>query len=93
MLQYRISSIHSVVYVASGLFNGVSRCGQAWVFSGASWVLFGTPRPPSPMIHYTLPRFILKDPGLQPLGNHQKQGAIQDVMINPKITLGLTRGG
>ena len=25
------------------------------------------PRPSSPTIHYTLPRFILKDPGLQPL--------------------------
>jgi hypothetical protein len=53
MLQYRISSIHSVVYVASGLFNGVSRCGQAWVFSGVSWVLFRTPWPPSPTIHYS----------------------------------------
>jgi hypothetical protein len=31
--------------------------------SGASWVLFGTPRPHPPTIHYTLPRFILKDPG------------------------------
>jgi hypothetical protein len=41
----------------------------------------------------TLPRFILKDPGLQPLRNPQKQGAIRDVMTNPKTTLGLTRGG
>ena len=47
----------------------------------------------APTTHYTLPRFILKDPGLQPLRNPQKQGAILDVMINPKITLGLTRGG
>jgi hypothetical protein len=36
---------------------------------------------------------ILKDPGLQPLRNPQKQGAILDVITNPKITLGLTRGG
>jgi hypothetical protein len=48
--------------------------------------------PSAPTIHYTLPRFILKDPGLQPLKNPQKQGAILDVMTNPKITLGLTRG-
>jgi hypothetical protein len=66
---------------------------QAWTLSGASWVPFGTARPPSPTIHYILPRFILKDPGLQPLRNPQKQGAIRDVMTNPKITLGFTRGG
>jgi hypothetical protein len=66
---------------------------SAWSVSRASWVLFRTPRPPSPTIHYTLPRFILKDPGLQPLRNPQKQVAILDVMTNPKITLGLTRGG
>ena len=70
----------------------ISLC-QAWALSRASSVLFGTPRPPSPTIHYTLPRFILKDPGLQPLRNPQKQGAIRDVMTNPKTTLGLTRGG
>ena len=58
---------------------------SAWSVSVASWVLFGTPRPPSPTIHYTLPRFILKDPGPQPLRNPQKQGAL--------LTLGLTRGG
>jgi hypothetical protein len=39
---------------ATGWFNGVSGYGQAWVFSGASWVLFGTPRPPSPTIHYNM---------------------------------------
>jgi hypothetical protein len=38
-------------------------------------------------------RFNLKDPGPQPLRNPQKQGAILDAMTNPKITLGLTRGG
>ena len=59
--------------------------------SGASWVLFGTPWPPSPTIHYTLPRFILKDPGLQLLGNPHKQGVVRNVMINPKITLRLAR--
>ena len=37
-------------------------------------MLFGTPRPPSPTIHYTLPRFILKDPGLQLLGNPETSG-------------------
>jgi hypothetical protein len=35
----------------------------------------------------------LKELGLQPLGNPQKQGAMRDVMINPKMTLGLRRGG
>ena len=29
----------------------ISLC-QAWALSRASWVLFGTPRPPSPTIHY-----------------------------------------
>jgi hypothetical protein len=54
-----------------------------------SWCVVG-PHPPT--IHYTLHRFILKDPGLQSLGNPQKQGAIRDVMTNPKNTLELTRG-
>jgi hypothetical protein len=31
---------------------------------------------PSSTIHYTLPRFILKDPGLQLLGNPQKQRVV-----------------
>jgi hypothetical protein len=43
-------------------------------------------------IHYSLSRFILKVPGLQPLRNPQKQGATRDVMTNPKTTLELTRG-
>ena len=51
------------------------------------------PSAPIPTIHYTLPRFNLTDPGPQPLRNPQKQGAILDAMTNPKITLGLTRGG
>jgi hypothetical protein len=42
---------------------------SAWLVCVASWVPFGTPRPPSPTTRYTLPRFILKDPGLQPLRN------------------------
>jgi hypothetical protein len=29
----------------------ISFC-PAWALSGASWVPFGTPRPPSPTIHY-----------------------------------------
>jgi hypothetical protein len=60
---------------------------------GYFWYIMGALRnssAPIPTIHYTLPRFILKDPGCQPLGNPQTQGAIRDVMINPKITLGLT---
>ena len=52
MLQYCISSYYPSWLFASSLVDGVSRSGQAWVFSGASWVLFGTPRPPSPTIHY-----------------------------------------
>ena len=43
-------------------------------------------------IHYTPPRFILKDHGLQLLGNPPKQVAVRAMMINPKINLGLTRG-
>ena len=42
-------------------------------------------------IHYTPPRFILKDPELQLLGNPPKQVVVRDIMINPKINLGLTR--
>jgi hypothetical protein len=75
------------------MYHQIALVGQAWVFlvhHGCSSGLLGT-HPPT--IHYTLHRFILKDPGLQSLGNPQKQGAIRDVMINPKITLGLTRGG
>jgi hypothetical protein len=48
--------------------------------------------PIPPTIHYTLPRFILKDTGLQLLGNPQKKVVVRDIMINPKINLGLTRG-
>jgi hypothetical protein len=47
---------------------------------------------PTPTIHYILPRFILKDAGLQLLGNPEKQVVFRDIMINPKINLGLTRG-
>jgi hypothetical protein len=41
--------------------------------------------PIPPTIHYTLPRFILKDTGLQLLGNPQKKVVVRDIMINPKI--------
>ena len=46
--------------------------------SGASWVLFELLAPHPPTIHYTLPRFILSDPGLQLLGSPQKQGVVRD---------------
>jgi hypothetical protein len=67
-----------VISFASSLVDGVSRCGQAWVFlvhHGCSSGLLG-PHPPT--LHYTLPRFILKDPGLQLLGNPQRQGVVRD---------------
>jgi len=58
---------------------------------GIFWCIMGALRnssAPSPTIHDTLPRFILKDPGLQPLGNPQKQGAIRDVMTKLPISMG-----
>ena len=82
-----------LLLIRSAQFCGISssaKRGQFLVHHGCSSEPLG---PPPPTIHYTLPRFILKDPGLQPLRNPQKQGAILDVMTNPKITLGLTRGG
>ena len=45
------------------------------VHYGCSSELLG-PHPPT--IHYTLPRFILKDPWLQLLGNPQKQGVVRE---------------
>ena len=82
-----------LLLIRSAQFCGISssaKRGQFLVHHGCSLEPLG-PHPPT--IHYTLPRFILKDPGLQPLRNPQKQGAILDVMTNQKITLGLTRGG
>ena len=67
----------------------LAKRGYFWCIMGA---LRDSSAPIPPTMHYTLPRFILKDPGLQLLGIPQKQGVVWDVMINPKITLGLTRG-
>ena len=52
------------------------------VHHGCSSGLLG---PHLPKIHYTLPRFILKDPGLQLLENPQKKVVVRNIMINPKI--------
>ena len=59
------------------------------VHHGCSSGLIG-PHPTT--IHYTTPRFISKDPGLQLLENPLKQVVVRDIMINPKMNLGLTRG-
>ena len=44
-------------------------------------------------IHYTPPRFILKDPGLQLLGNPQKQVVVRDIIINQRSTSGSQETG
>jgi len=61
------SSFSRILHVFS------SSLGIILVHHGCSSELLG-PHPPT--IHYTLPRFILKDPGLQLLGNPQKQGVV-----------------
>ena len=67
-----------MVFSPCFLVNGIYGSGQAWVFlvhHGCSSGLLG-PHPPT--IHYTLPCFILKDPGLELKGNPQKQGIVRD---------------